>query len=81
MISALLSVRAMDRGDDVLHQLRKGLWLSDYVNIEDVLMQIKEFTEDITGRIKENASVAQGMQTFLRRYKTLTQSGRFHNGG
>ena len=33
----------------------------------------------VTGRIKENASVAQGMQTFLRRYKTLTQSGRFHN--
>ena len=28
LISALLSVRAMDRGDDVLHQLRKGLWLT-----------------------------------------------------
>ena len=27
----------------------------------------------------KNASVAQGMQTFLRCYKTLTQSGRFHN--
>ena len=46
---------------------------TSYVNIEDILMQIKEFTKYITGRIKENASVAQGMQTFLRRYKTLTQ--------
>ena len=29
--------------------------------------------------MKQNALVAQGMQTFLKRYKNLTEYGQFHN--
>ena len=43
------------------------------------MKQIEEFTEDITARVKNNSLVAQGMQTFLRRYNSMTKSGQFHN--
>ena len=49
------------------------------VNVDDLVKQIEEFTEDITMRVRENTLVAQGMQTFLRRYKSMTRCGQFHN--
>ena len=48
-------------------------------NVDDLLKQIEEFTKDITTRVKQNSVVAEGMQTFFRRYKTLTESGLYHN--
>ena len=47
------------------------------VDIDDLVKQIEEFTEDITSRVKENQLIAQGMQTFLKRYQNLTESGNF----
>ena len=49
------------------------------IDIDNLVKQIEEFTEDITARVKKNTLVAQGMQTFLRRYKSMTESGQFHN--
>ena len=48
-------------------------------NVDDLLKQIEEFTKDITTRVKQNSAMAGGMQTFLRRYKNLTESGQYHN--
>ena len=47
--------------------------------IDTLVKQIEEFTEDITTRVKKNTLVAQGMKTFLRRYKGMIESGQFHN--
>lgn len=47
------------------------------VDIDDLVKQIEEFTEDNTSRVKENQLIAQGMQTFLKRYQSLTESGKF----
>ncbi len=49
------------------------------MNVNKLLKQIQEFTEDITARVKENSVVAQGMQTFLTCYQNLTTSGTFQN--
>lgn len=46
------------------------------IDVDSILKQIQEFTDDITTRVKENAGVAQGMKTFLRRYHNLTQNGK-----
>ena len=43
------------------------------------MKQIEEFAEDITARVRQNTLVAQGMQTFLKRYKNMAESGPFHN--
>ena len=48
-------------------------------NTDELVKQIEEFAQDITSRVKVNTSIAEGMQTFLRRYKSLTESGKFHN--
>ena len=49
------------------------------IDVDAIVKQIQEFADDITTRVKENAVVAQGMQTFLRRYQNLTQNGTFQN--
>lgn len=49
------------------------------LNIDNLVEQIEEFTEDITKRVKENSLVAQGMQTILKRYKNLTESSQFQS--
>ena len=46
---------------------------------DDILQQLKEFSEDITERIKSTPIVADAMKTFLRRYKLLTKQGGFVN--
>ena len=46
---------------------------SSPINIDDLVKQIEEFIEDITARVKNNSLVAQGMQTFLRRYNSMTE--------
>ena len=43
------------------------------------MKQIEEFTENITARVKNNSLVAKGMQTFLGRYNSMTESGQFHD--
>ena len=50
-----------------------------YVIVDDLVKQIEEFAEDITARVRKNTLVAQGMQTFLKRYKNMAESGPFHN--
>ena len=52
---------------------------SSSLNVDNLVKEIGEFTKDITTRVKQNALVAQGMQTFLKRYKNLTEYGQFHN--
>ena len=49
------------------------------INTDNLVKQIEEFTADITARVKENTSVAQGMQTFLRGYESMTENGQFNN--
>ena len=46
---------------------------------DDILQQLKEFSEHITERIKSTPIVADAMKTFLRRYKLLTKQGGFVN--
>ena len=46
---------------------------------EDLEDKIKEFSADITARGKENPQICQAMQTFLRRYDTITKTGTFVN--
>ena len=67
---------AMDTQTD---ELCASTGQSSPFNIDDLVKQIEEFTEYITARVKNNSLVAQGMQTFLRRYSRLTESGQFHN--
>ena len=52
---------------------------SSSLNVDNLMKEIGEFTKDITTRVKQNVLVAQGMQTFLKRYKNLTEYGQFHN--
>lgn len=49
------------------------------IDVKILLKQIEDFTVDITARVKENAVVAQGMKTFLRRYQNFTESVTFQN--
>ena len=65
--------------DTQTHELCASTGQSSPNKIDDLVKQIEEFTEDITARVKNNSLVAQGMQTFLRRYNSMTESGQFHN--
>ena len=69
---------AMDTQNDQLCVSTRQSYL---INIDDLVKQIEEFTENITARVKNNSLVAEGMQTFLRRYNSMTESGQFHNAG
>lgn len=52
---------------------------SSSLDVDGLVKEIGEFAKDITTRVKQNSLVAQGMQTFLKRYKNLTECGQFHN--
>ena len=45
----------------------------------DLVTKITEFSADIITRVKETPAIAQAMETFLRRYDTLTKAGSFSN--
>jgi len=47
--------------------------------VDDIVQQVQEFTQDITSRVNETPLVANAMKIFLRRYKTLTEPGAFVN--
>ena len=47
--------------------------------VNDIVQQIQEFTQDITSRVNETQLVSNAVKTFLRRYKTLTEPGAFVN--
>ena len=49
------------------------------VDANKVVKEIQSFCEDITKRVGENSVVAEGMQTFLRRYKSWTETEMFNN--
>ena len=46
---------------------------------EDIAQKIKEFSADITARVKESPLIGKAMQTFLRRYNTITKASTFAN--
>ena len=46
---------------------------------DDIVQQIQKFSQDITNRVRETPLVANAMKIFLRRYKTLTEPGKFVN--
>lgn len=52
---------------------------SDNVDYESILKGIDKVFADMKVRIKESLVVAQGMQTFLKRYKEMTNHGKFSN--
>lgn len=45
----------------------------------DLVTKITEVSADIIARVKETPAIAQAMETFLRRYDTLTKAGTFTN--
>ena len=49
------------------------------VKYEDILESIDEVCTDLKVRIKDSMVVAQGTQTFLKRYKEMTTRGKFAN--
>ena len=75
-VGDLIQFSAMDSDPEQLHTTT-GTATS--FNTDELVKLIEEFAQDITSRVQSNTSVAQGMQTFLRRYKSLTESGKFHN--
>ena len=45
----------------------------------DLVTKITKFSADIITRVKKTPAIAQAMETFLRRYDTLTKAGTFSN--
>ena len=63
-----------EANNDDLSELR-----TDKNEADDIVQQIQKFSQDITNRIRETPLLANAMKIFLRRYKTLTEPGKFVN--
>ncbi len=48
-------------------------------DVDKIASDMEEIFADITVRIKENSVVAQGMETFIKRYKEMSSRGKFSN--
>ncbi len=52
---------------------------SDGVDYDKLVKDVDEVFADLRERVKENVVVAQGTQTFVKRYKEMTTRGKFTN--
>ena len=49
------------------------------LNVDKILAEVEEVFADIRVRMKDSSVVAQGMQTFIKRYKEMSSRGKFAN--